>query len=84
METSVARLVAWFAELVAELKQTVAGLSDKALATKMVDRDPEFKVPPRINLTIYTKALLIFYGKVSVYLKMMGKELPHQRQEWIG
>jgi hypothetical protein len=84
IETSVARLTAWFTELDADMKQTIAGLSDEDLATKMIDRGPEFKMPPRLNLTIYTEALLIFYGKVSVYLKIMGKELPQQWQEWIG
>ncbi len=84
VETSVARLRSWYAELDAELKQTVAGLSDEDLATKIVDRGHNFKLPPRINLIIYNEALLIFYGKVSVYLRIMGKELPEQWQHWIG
>jgi hypothetical protein len=35
-------------------------------------------------LEIYKEALLIFYGKTSVYLKATGKELPEQWLAWIG
>ena len=30
------------------------------------------------------EALLVFYGKASVYLKAMGKERPEQMRDWIG
>jgi IS605 OrfB family transposase len=36
------------------------------------------------NFLGYKEALLIFYGKVSMYLKAIGKILPEQWQEWIG
>jgi len=81
---SVASLSTWFAALDEELKATISGFSDEELQTKIVDRGHNFKLPIHIQLEVYKEALLIFYGKVSVYLKMMGKERPHQWQEWIA
>lgn len=81
---SVAQLQEWFAALDAELRDTVAALTEEDVTTKRIDRGPDFQVPPRWQLDIYKEALLIFYGKVSVYLKAMGKERPLQWQHWIA
>ena len=52
---------------------------------KRVDYDvDDFSPLPAQELDIYREALLIFYGKVSVYMRTMGKELPRCWQEWIG
>ncbi|MDV7395315.1 hypothetical protein RZS08_28265, partial [Arthrospira platensis SPKY1] len=83
-ETSVAEIKAWFSRLDAELKETVAGLSEEVIQNKLVDRGGNFKLPPRIQLEVYREALLIFYGKASVYLKAMGKPRPKQWQAWIA
>lgn len=80
---SVQQLQAWFAELDEELKRTVAGLSEEAVHERMINRGGDFVLSPRIQLDVYKEALLIFYGKVSVYLKMMDKTLPEQWQQWI-
>ena len=84
LEKSVARLTAWYDELDASLKTAVAALSDETIQTTTIARGHDFNIPPKIQLTIYTEALLIFYGKVTVYFRMMGKELPSQWQQWIG
>lgn len=84
LEQSVARLAAWFAELDQELKATVAGLSEEEVQNKMVVRGPEFQLSPQIQLNVYQEALLIFYGKATVYLKALNKEVPQQFREWIG
>ena len=84
LEGSVARLTAWFQELDQNLKNTIESLSQEDISNRVIDRGPEFKVPPQIQLEIYKEALLIFYGKSSVYLKAMGKELPQQWQDWIA
>ncbi|MEM7116983.1 MAG: hypothetical protein AAF614_31415 [Chloroflexota bacterium] len=83
LEENVAGLVAWYGVLDAELKETVAALSDEDIANTLIDRGA-FKLPPNINLFIYNEAQLIFYGKVTVYLRAMGKALPEQWQDWIG
>jgi hypothetical protein len=80
---SVAQLAAWFGELDQELRATIEGLSDEDIANRLIDRGGGFKLPPRYQLEVYKEALLIFYGKASVYLKAMGKTLPEQWQDWI-
>lgn len=81
---SVAKLVAWFKELDDELKSTIEGLSEQDIQNRVVDRGEGFTLPLHIQLDVYKEALLIFYGKVSVYLKALGKSRPEQWQEWIG
>jgi hypothetical protein len=84
LDNSVAQLSAWYAELDAELKATIEGLSQEDIDGRLVERGPNFKVPPLIQLEIYKEALLIFYGKAIVYLRAMGKTPPRQMQEWLG
>jgi hypothetical protein len=86
LESSVAALSAWYAELDKELKAAIEGLSEDEIANRTTDRRefPDFKPTVRVQLDIYREALLIFATKVSVYLRAMGKELPQQWQEWIG
>jgi len=81
---SVAQLVAWYAELDADLRATIEGLSEEDIRSRLVDRGGDFKLPLQIQLNVYQEALLIFYGKMMVYLKAMGKTPPQQMQEWIG
>jgi hypothetical protein len=84
LDHSVARLKTWFAELDQELKSVLEALTENDLRTRLVDRGGGFELPIHIQLEVYKEALLIFYGKVSVYLKAMAKERPQQWQEWIG
>jgi uncharacterized damage-inducible protein DinB len=81
---SVAKLQAWYAALDEELKATVAALSEETLEERQIYRGLNFSVPLHIQLDIYKEALLIFYGKVSVYLKAMGRVPSEQWQEWIA
>jgi uncharacterized damage-inducible protein DinB len=82
LEGSVAQLTAWYMTLDKELKTTIDELSDKDLE-RSIDRGG-FSLQPLAQLDVYKEALLIFYGKVSVYLKMMGKTLPEQWVDWIN
>jgi hypothetical protein len=84
LEWSVDRLEAWFGDLDRDLKSVLEALSESDLRKRVVDRGGDFELPLHIQLDVYKEALLIFYGKVSVYLKAMGKERPQQWQEWIG
>lgn len=83
LEQSVERLAAWYGELDAALRDAVAALTPEDLALRTIDRGHGFEVPPAIQLQIYQEALLIFYGKVSIYLKAMGKTLPGRWATWI-
>ena len=76
--SSVAQLSEWYAALDSELRSVIESFSEDDLQNKVIDRG--FKVPIQIQLTIYNEALLIFYGKASVYLKALGKTLPKQ---WV-
>jgi hypothetical protein len=84
LESSVAQLAGWYADLDAELKAMVAGLSQEDISARKVDRSGGFQLPPQLQLNVYQEALLIFYGKAAVYLKAMGKTMPQQMQDWIG
>lgn len=83
LQGNVARLTAWYQEMDEALQETIAALSEEDIASRTIDRGG-FVLPLQIQLEVYKEALLIFYGKVSVYLRGMGKELPEQWQAWIG
>lgn len=82
IERSVAQLKAWYQKLDEEMKATVEAMSDDDL-TKTIDRGG-FSVPVDAQLDIYLQALLIFFGKVSVYAKMIGVEMTPTFKEYIG
>ena len=83
-ELTVVSLRSWYNELDSELRQVVTSLSEADIRERKIYRGENFELPPNIQLDVYKEALLIFYGKVSVYLKGMGLPLPKQWQEWIG
>ena len=82
LESSVTQLKTWFQMLDEEMKATVSALSDEDL-TKMVARNG-FAMPVELQLDVYLQALLIFFGKATVFLKAMNKPLPRHFQEVIG
>src|SRR2546422_10426054 len=88
LEHSVLALRAWFAELDRDLMAAVAGRSEDDIPRRRIvrsDFDEEVFSPlPKIQLDVYREALLIFYGKVSVYLRAFERPLPGQWPDWIG
>jgi hypothetical protein len=86
LESSVAALSSWYAELDGELTAALEGLSEDDVANRTIDRTdfPGFLPLPRVQLDIYREALLIFYSKVDVYLRALGKTPPEQWRKWIG
>ena len=84
LTSSVAALSAWYAELDQQLREAIEGLSEEQLQSQRVVRGPNFALPPRIQLNIYQEALLIFYGKASVYLKALNKPVSEQMRDWIA
>lgn len=83
IQHSVARLQAWFERLDAELEAALEAVTDDDVACKQMDRGG-YQVPVHISLDILREALLIFYGKVSVYVKAMGKPQTQTLQDWIA
>lgn len=83
IETSVGQLETWFQTLDDELKALVEGFSDDDLS-KTIDRGSGFSVPVDMQLDIYLQALLIFFGKASIFLRAMNRPLPENVQAFIG
>ena len=84
LDQSVERLTDWFKALDQDLKSTLESLSEEDIQNRTIDRGENFILPPRIQLEVYKEALLIFYGKASVYLKAIGKIPSDQWQAWIN
>lgn len=88
METSVAALRSWYAALDADLTAALEALTEDDLTKRQIvrsDFDPSYYSPrPISQLGTYREALLIFYGKASIYLQALQKAFPPQWQTWIG
>lgn len=82
LEKSVERIKAWYQTLDTDMKATVSAFTDEDLE-KTIDRGG-YAMPLDVQLEVYTQALLIFFGKASIYLKAMSRPLPKDIQEWIG
>jgi hypothetical protein len=85
---SVAALSAWFGDLDRDLLAAIEALTEHDAANRRITRHDydveDFSPLPAQELDIYREALLIFYGKVSIYLRAMGRDLPGHWREWIG
>jgi uncharacterized damage-inducible protein DinB len=82
LEGSVDRLKAWYVAMDEEMKAVVSAFTDDDL-TKTVDRGG-FGWPVETQLEVYLQALLIFFGKLVIYLKALDKPLPKEFQDYIG
>jgi len=82
LDGSVARLKAWYQALDDEMKAVLEAMSAED-AAKTIDRSG-YKVSVPVQLDIYLQALLIFFGKATVFLKAMNKPLPKDVQDWIS
>lgn len=80
---SVAALEALFATTDADFQAALAGMSDADAADRPIDRGGGHKLPAFLHLDVYREALLLFCGKASVYLAMMGRQPPGKWRSWI-
>jgi uncharacterized damage-inducible protein DinB len=81
---SVASLQAWYKKMDAELYEALSALSEADIHHKQIDRGHGFTPSPFIQFQIYHEAHLIFYAKVSVYLKALEKQLTDDWKIGIG
>jgi len=81
IETSLAKLKTWFGQLDADMKSVLAALSDDDFK-KSVERG--FAVSVDFQMQIYLQAVLIFFGKATIYIKAMNRPLSQKLQDWIG
>lgn len=84
LERSVEKLANWYTKLDRELEDVICALTQDEIDNRKIDRGGDFIISPHIQLEVYKEALLIFYGKSSVYLKALGKVLPEQWQHWVA
>lgn len=80
--SSVARLTTWLQSLDAEMKAALDALSDEDWK-KPIKRDSGYETSIDFQMDIYMQALLISFGKLSVYLKAMNKPLTNAMKDWI-
>ena len=81
--SSVAAVKSWFAALDAQLKAALTALSEDDVQHKTVDRSG-FAPSILMQFHIYREALLIVYGKLSIYMGTLGKTPTQQWKDWIG
>ncbi len=79
---SVDKLKAYFQALDAEMDAALEALSEDDLKSRTVDRG--WATPIRMNLDFYLQAILIFFGKATIYYRALPKPLPEQWKAWIG
>jgi hypothetical protein len=88
VERSVAALRRWYASLDRDLLAAVEALSEEEIAGRRIvrsDFEESFFSPlADVQLDTYREALLIFYGKVSIYLRALDRPLPGDWADWIG
>lgn len=82
LDGSVPKLKAWLQSLDAEMKAALDALSDEDWQ-KPIKRDSGYETSIDFQMDIYMQALLISFGKLSVYLKAMNKPLTNAVKDWI-
>lgn len=86
LETSVAKLKVWYAELDQALHMALQALSDDDAQNRLIERgDPfAYTLSAGTQMLCYREALMIFYGRATLYLRALGKPLPQQVRDAIG
>ncbi|HET9083189.1 MAG TPA: hypothetical protein VFN41_02205 [Candidatus Limnocylindrales bacterium] len=86
LERSVAALSTWFGDLDRDLQAAIDAVTeDDAANRRFIRADiPDFSPLLPQELDIYREALLIFYGKASIYLRALDRDLPGDWPLWIG
>jgi hypothetical protein len=88
VERRVSALAAWYGELDRDLLAALEALTEDDIENRRIKRGDfgidDFAPLAAQELDLYREALLIFYGKVSIYLRLLGRELPRHWKEWIG
>ena len=83
LDTSIAKLKAWYESLDAEMEKVLNTFSDNDFK-KDIERASGYTMPMTMQLEVYLQALLIFLGKLTIYFRAMNKALPPPVQEYVG
>jgi len=79
---SVDALRTWYERLDAELLAALTAMTDEQIATKRLRGGGWASVTKEFHL--YREALLMFYAKVGVYLRALGKPISAEWLDWMG
>ena len=82
LESDITRIKAWFQALDDEMLDTISAFSNEEL-TRRVDRGG-FNSTVEREVDHYGEALLIFFGKATIYLKAMNNPVPESIENTIG
>ncbi|MCI0714533.1 MAG: hypothetical protein L0154_30545 [Chloroflexi bacterium] len=82
--SSVENLKKWLEKLDGEMKTVLEDFSEDDLNNKLIGRGSGYEMPIATQLDVYLQALLIFFGKATIYLRVMEKPLPPAIADWIG
>lgn len=77
-------LGAWFTRRDRELEEALRSLREDDIANRLIDRGGGWQVPVLIQFHIYRESLLIFFGKVDIYLRALGRERSGEWFAWVG
>ncbi|GAB4531349.1 MAG: hypothetical protein OHK0046_52110 [Anaerolineae bacterium] len=77
------KLTEWFKAMDAEMNALVEGMNDDEIQ-RIVDRGYGFMLPVGAQMHVYKEALMLFLGKISIYMRVMNKPLPEKFGMWIG
>lgn len=72
-----------FAVSEARLMAAIESLSDETIETQVIAREG-FEVSVKEHYFIYREALLIEYGKISLYLHALERPYTEKWENWIG
>ena len=88
VERNVSALARWSVDLDRDLMAAIEALTEDDIAHRRIKRSDydvdDFSPLAAQEIDVYREALLIFYGKVSIYLRLMGRDLPAHWSAWIG
>jgi hypothetical protein len=82
--TRIAGLQAWFETLDAAMQDVLSQMSQQDIQQTQVNRGNGFAPSIFVQFQIYREALYIYWGKASVYLRALEKDLTPEWQSWIG
>lgn len=86
LEKSVSKLKAWFQQLDAAMNAALQALSNEDIQNRVIERGKplNYSLPVPDQMFGYREALMIFYGRATLYLRALGKTLPQHIRDGIG
>ena len=81
---TIANLQAWFDSQDDAMNAALSRFTDEELRIDRIDRGHGFIASPFVQYEIYREAVYIFYGRLSVYLKALGRDAGQEWAAWVG